>query len=272
LQPHYLTSRAGRIFSLYFPPPQGMPVRTRLLFLPPFAEELNRSRHVMAAFARGCAKIGIGVALLDPYGIGDSEGDFGDARWDIWREDVSAALQWIDAMGSEPTAIGGLRLGASLAAEIAADQPGRFKRLVLWQPVANGQTYLKQFLRIRFAADLAEGGDGQDTKALMAELESGKSVEVAGYDLAPAMAKSIEAVKLGPLGLAAKTAVTWFEVAGQDGAALSPATARIVAEWQGAGIEVVAKTVGDQPVWQLQARVEMTNFVRAAVEALGDTL
>ena len=270
--PHYLNSRAGRVFSVYFPPQDDTPVRARLLFLPPFAEELNRSRHVMAAFARGCAKNGIGVALLDPYGTGDSEGDFGDARWDIWKDDVSAALQWLEGMGDEPIAIGGLRLGATLAADFVSDHPGRFKRLVLWQPVSNGQTYLKQFLRIKFAADLAEGGEGQGTKALMAELESGKPVEVAGYDLAPELAKSMEGLKLGSLLVAAKMPITWLEVAGQNDAPLSPATARIVTDSQSAGIAVTAKTVGDQAVWQLQARVEMTNFVRAAVDMIGSAL
>jgi exosortase A-associated hydrolase 2 len=270
VQPRYLSSTAGRIFANYFPPAPEAPVRSRLLFIPPFAEELNRSRHVIAAFARGCARNGIGVMILDPYGTGDSEGNFADARWNIWKDDVGAAITALSQMGDEPIAIGGLRLGASLAADVAADHPSRFSRLVLWQPVTTGQNYLKQFLRIRFAADLAEGGAAtQGTKKLMEELEAGKIVEVGGYDLAPALAKSIGGIKLGPLGLAAKTPVTWLEVVAREDASLSPAASRIVKDWDAAGIEVNARPVKDEAVWLLQARVEMAAFVRAAVESIG---
>jgi exosortase A-associated hydrolase 2 len=271
LRPHYLTGRAGRIFTIYFPPPPETPVRSRLLFFPPFAEEANRSRHVIAAFARGCAPKGIGVAVLDPYGTGDSDGDFSEGRWDIWRDDAGVAIDWLSGMGGEPIAIGGLRLGATLAADVAAVHPARLSRLVLWQPVTIGQNYLKQFLRIRFAADLAEGGgDGQGTKQLMEMLEAGQSVEVAGYDLAPALAKSIEALKLAALDLAAKTPVTWLEVAGREDAPLSPAAAKIVSDWRAAGIDVSARTIKDEAVWLLQARVEMKAFVDAAVQAMSE--
>jgi len=269
LIPHYLTSRAGRIFSIYFPPSSETPVTRRLLFLPPFAEEMNRSRHVIAAFARGCAARGIGVLVLDPFGTGDSEGDFSEAGWDIWRDDIATAVAWLAEQGPEPISIGGLRLGGSLAAAVAADRPGRFARLVLWQPVTNGQTYLKQFLRIRLAADLSDGA-GQDTKSLMAALEAGETVEVAGYDLPPALAKGIEALRLGPLGLAARTPVIWMEVAARDDTTLSPAASRMISDWQARGIDVVAKPVKDEAVWNLQIRVEMHDFVRAAVEAMGE--
>lgn len=268
MRPLYLESRAGKVFLLYFPPPGGTPIKSRLLFIPPFGEELNRTRHVIAAFARGCANLGIGVAVLDPFGTGDSEGDFSDASWDIWKADVEAAVAWLEGQGREPIAIGGLRLGGTLAADVAADRPGKFQRLVLWQPVTNGQNYLKQFLRIRLAADLSEGGEGRDTKTLMAALMAGQTVEVAGYDLPPALGLSIDGLRLGAFGTNAKAPVIWLEVAAREDAPLSPAASRMIDGWKEAGIEVTAKAVPDEPVWNLQLRVEMSNFVQAAVEAM----
>lgn len=267
MRPLYLESRAGKVFLLYFPPPDGTPVKSRLLFIPPFAEELNRTRHVIAAFARGCAKRGIGVAVLDPYGTGDSEGDFSEASWDIWKADLETAVAWLEGQGSEAIAVGGLRLGATLAADVAADHPGKFQRLVLWQPVTNGQNYLKQFLRIRLAADLSEG-EGQDTKTLMAALKDGQTVEVAGYELPPALALGIDGLRLGALGSAAKAPVIWLEVAAREDAPLSPAASRMIDGWKEAGIEVSAEAVPDEPVWNLQLRVEMSGFIRTAVEAM----
>ncbi len=35
LRPLYLESRAGKVFLLYFPPSDGLPVKSRLLFIPP---------------------------------------------------------------------------------------------------------------------------------------------------------------------------------------------------------------------------------------------
>ncbi len=223
---------------------------------------------MIAAFARGCAARGIGVAVLDPFGTGDSEGNFSDASWDIWKANVEAAVDWLEADGTTPIALGGLRLGATLAADVAAGHPGKFQRLVLWQPVTNGQNYLKQVLRIRLAADISDGGEGQDTKSLMAALKAGETIEVAGYELPPALALGIDGLRLGTLGTAAKSPVIWLEVAAREDATLSPAASRMIDGWTEAGLAVTTKTIVDEPVWNLQLRVEMANFVQGAVEAM----
>ena len=46
LQPAYVTGSAGRLFVTCFAPPDG--TDTWLLFVPPFAEEMNKSRRMMA--------------------------------------------------------------------------------------------------------------------------------------------------------------------------------------------------------------------------------
>ena len=138
---------------------------------------------------------------------------------------------------------------------------------MFWQPVTNGSNYLKQFLRIRLAADLSEG-EGRDTKSLMAALKDGQTVEVAGYELPPALALGIDGLRLGALGSAAKTPVIWLEVAAREDAPLSSAASRMIDGWKEAGIAVTAKAVVDEPVWNLQLRVEMAAFVQAAVEAM----
>ena len=103
------------------------PVRGALLYLHPFAEEMNRSRRMAALQARELARKGWYVLQLDLSGCGDSEGDFGEATWEAWLHDAATAHAWLEQKtGYRPWAWG-LRAGARLAAELARDGRGVFR-------------------------------------------------------------------------------------------------------------------------------------------------
>ena len=51
---------------------------------------MNKSRRMAALQARAFAEMGFGVLQIDLFGCGDSSGDFSDARWDIWKQDLIA--------------------------------------------------------------------------------------------------------------------------------------------------------------------------------------
>ena len=70
--PVFIDSAAGRVFAIYHRPAEGGSNGPAMLYLPPFAEEMNRSRRMAALQARALAAAGYGVLLLDPYGTGDS--------------------------------------------------------------------------------------------------------------------------------------------------------------------------------------------------------
>ena len=57
-----------------------------------FAEELNKTRRMSARMARLLAGEGWRVVQKDLSGCGDSTGDFGDATWAAWVDDVKAEL------------------------------------------------------------------------------------------------------------------------------------------------------------------------------------
>ncbi|WP_229425321.1 hypothetical protein [Massilia sp. Se16.2.3] len=73
----FLDTQGGRRFCLYHAPIGEC--RGALVYVHPFAEEMNRSRRMAALQARALAARGIGVLQLDLHGCGDSVGDFGDA-------------------------------------------------------------------------------------------------------------------------------------------------------------------------------------------------
>jgi exosortase A-associated hydrolase 2 len=134
----YLKGSQGPLFSIYHPAARTRRPRLGLVYAPPFAEEMNRARRMAALQARRLAELGVDILLLDPYGTGDSAGDFGEARWEIWRDDLRTAIAWLGAHTNGKVGLWGLRLGALLAADVAASDPDRLARLVLWQPVLSG--------------------------------------------------------------------------------------------------------------------------------------
>jgi alpha/beta superfamily hydrolase len=75
--PFFLDGPAGNLFCLHFPRSTPGGARRCALVLPPFAEELNKSRRMGALAARALQRAGHDVLLIDLYGTGDSAGDFG---------------------------------------------------------------------------------------------------------------------------------------------------------------------------------------------------
>lgn len=235
----------GARFCLYHAP--AGPARAALVYLHPFAEELNRSRRMAALAARALAAQGVAVLQLDLLGCGDSSGDFSDARWEAWRADVLQAVSWLRERSGFTPGLWGLRTGALLALDCARgfDCP----QLVLWQPVHSGAAYLTQFLRLQLAADMLDQQSAarQTTAALRATLRTGTPLEIAGYMLAPAMADALDA--LDSKSLAPSCPMHWLELAPEADRPLPPAGAAVLQAWRAQGASVQAQVVAGQQFW-----------------------
>ncbi len=241
--PGFLQGAAGLLFNLYYPPEPTAPQRGSILYIHPFAEELNKARRMAALQARRFAAAGFAVLLPDLYGCGDSEGDFAAARWELWQADLRLCLEHLRARSRPPVYLWGVRTGALLAVALARQTPA--EGLLLWQPVDEGRLFLTQFLRLRLAAGLF-GGERKETLAeLRSVLTSGRALEIAGYELHPALAAALEQARLLPPPTA--TAVHWFELTATD--ALSPASRQVVGQWQAAGLAVTDRAVAGEPFW-----------------------
>ncbi|MCC6473266.1 MAG: hydrolase 2, exosortase A system-associated, partial [Burkholderiales bacterium] len=219
-EPFFLPAPAGERLCLFHPPRAAL--RAAVLYLHPFAEEMNKSRRMAALGARALAARGCAVLQIDLYGCGDSSGDFGDASWEAWLEDAALALGWLRARADAPLALWGLRLGALLALDAARQGAASPERFLLWQPVASGEAMLTQFLRLRVAGEmLAEGKAATGVQDLRSRLAAGAAQEIAGYMLSPALAASIDALRLSELR-PARGAVHWLEVVPEAGRAPTP--------------------------------------------------
>lgn len=213
LEPRFLEGSAGPVFALHFRP-SGEDCGQAALFLPAFGEEMNRARPMAARLGRRLAARGCGAMILDPFGTGDSAGDTADARWAVWREDTDGALGWLAEQGYARCHLVGLRSGANLALAAAMTATRPVDRVVLWQPILKGQLLLNQILRVRVAAGLGagEGYAKETTRGLLAQLQSGETLEVAGYALSPALAEELGALDLVAQASACPVPIHWLDV------------------------------------------------------------
>lgn len=249
VHPFFVGEHEARRFYLVVRPIDRAP-RAGLVFVAPFAEEMHKSRRMVALAARAFAARGISVLLVDLLGTGDSAGDFADATWDIWLDDICQAHAWLAASMNAPIGLWGMRLGATLATA-AAPRISAVSNLLLWQPVTSGKTHLTQFLRLKVAADAISGGQKQTTQRLMDQFVQGQHVEVAGYALSSALALPMAKAELEvPTGFPGP--IEWIEVSqGASPALLSGSRATLDA-WRAKGADVHAAAIAGPPFWQTQ--------------------
>ena len=246
MEAFFLPASNGARFCVYHGPTG--PVRTGVVFVPAFAEEMNKSRHVVAQTARRFAAGGIGVLLIDLQGCGDSTGTLEQSRWEDWREDLRLATGFMRQRGHDAIVLWGMRLGAALAAQCAIDMQSDVVRCLLWQPVAQGEAHLSQFLRLRLANAMLSGSkDAETGKQLRARLAAGESLEVAGYSLSSAMAATIDRLELG--SIRPPCPVDWIEVLPEANRALPVAAARAIEQWREAGTDVTLTPIVAETFW-----------------------
>ncbi len=194
--PGFVSVGARRLFCMRYAP-GAAPVTRRVLVIAPFGEEMNKCRRLLAQLCRALAARGADVWLPDLYGTGDSEGDFSEASWSDWQNDVIGVdAEAAAAVGALPVVYLALRSGALLLGQIHARLP-QFSgaTVMLWQPVLEGSRYLAQFLRLRVMASRLAGQD-ESQQQLMQQLSDGRIVEVAGYGLSPALAFGLQDAKV----------------------------------------------------------------------------
>lgn len=271
----------------------GWPSRW-VLHCPAFAEEMNKSRKMVMDEARAFAQQGVGVVVPDLWGTGDSPGDFSEADWQGWKENLGHILFWLKQQDCRSVTLWGLRLGCLLALDLQQNwQDGwpRLKQLVFWQPVLNAQQALTQFLRLRLASGLVASnvaleaavaaeasatGSGQKVSVKPAKTETvkdirqrfsdGEYLEVAGYTLSPDLVSQLDHLAIDALLPCAP--VCWLEVKSQRGGALSMVSQRIIDTWQTQHVEVDAQSVAGEPFWSTQELAHAPELIKVTCESL----
>lgn len=246
-EPLFLTGSAGPLFALYLPAIDGG--KRAVLLLPPFVEEMNRARRMLRLQAGRLAEAGIAALLLDPFGTGDSAGDFADARWDIWVADVAVAAERLMSLGFTEIGLLGLRLGAMLAAAAAPRLPVACCATVLWQAATQGKTAIDELLRLRSLPGVLSDGAPTTSDGMRRSLAAGNALEVAGYEISPAMAAALDPLDLEGMGQPSLGEVTWLEIVRDPLLPMSCAGLRCIEAWRARGMTVGCHTVTGPMFW-----------------------
>lgn len=247
--PFFFNVEPGTRFCLYYPPNPAVPSRGAILYVHPFAEEMNNTRRMAAQQARAFAALGYAVLQMDLFGCGDSCGDFSSGRWEQWKRDLAVAAEWLaERTSGQPLHLWGVRLGGLLALDFAAIC--KVDTIILWQPFMNGRTCINQFLRQRLAAGMADDNAHapRSTSALRAELVTRGRIEVAGYELDAAMAKGIDACdafNIAPL----PCDVHWFASGALAARKQAAGAARLAEHWTPLGVTLHVHAVDGLPFW-----------------------
>lgn len=247
-QAFFLDGVAGKLFCTGMLHEQGKQPRRKVLILPPFAEEMNKSRHILAALAAAIGDAGHDVLMPDLFGTGDSAGDFSEATLDTWRADLEVAIERLEPRDS--LELIGLRAGALLAADIAGRH--KVRSMTLLQPLVDGKQQLTQMLRLRLAGGLMGGGEKETAAQLRQRLAAGECLEIAGYGLSGRLATDLEQLgleKSPPVGV---EQVHWIEVIPQPDRSLLPVSQRVIDGWREKDVAIDSAVIVCDQFWATQ--------------------
>lgn len=262
-EPFFLKADYGDRFCLYHLPHPDRECRGGFIYVHPFGDEMNKARRMAAMQSRSLAAMGFGVLQMDLFGCGDSSGEFADARWNIWKQDLTIARHWLENRVAGPVSLWGLRLGTLLALDFARNLEGAIDQIILWQPVISGESFLTQFLRLRLANEMLAGtGKATGTNTMRDCLANGESIEIAGYELAPELAAAIDSLKASEL-VVAGSPIHWFEIVAEPGRSITPAGAKVVNAWKRSAVDLHLHLVPCLPFWATQEISECAELVSA---------
>ena len=176
-----------QLFGLY-EPAAGRSVRGAVL-CNPWGQEYLRAHQSLRVLGRLLAREGFHVLRFDWYGTGDSGGSALDGgEPEAWLADLELAIDELKMMAEiDRVALVGLRLGATTAT-MAARARRDIERLVLWDPIADGESYLKEVA--------TPEGNPLRPKAYreLEEAAGGEVYAVHGFPMTPGMRTGITSV------------------------------------------------------------------------------
>lgn len=142
-----------RMFGI-FHSPQASPRRSAILLCNAFGQEAIRAHRFQRVLAERLARAGHAVLRFDYFGTGDSMGSDIDGDLEGWSRDVLTAHRELLTHSQASTATWvGMRLGATVALRAAQSAPEDVIKLILWDPVLDGSSYLT-YLRERHVSSL----------------------------------------------------------------------------------------------------------------------
>lgn len=195
MTPSYFGPSSKQLLGIHHPP-KGPAKQAGVVLCAPAPQEYMRSHWAYRKLADLLAKSGFEVFRFDYSGTGDSWGDNLHASVQGWVDDVRVAVKELkDITGVRRVSAVGMRVGAAIAAQ--ASEGLNLERLVLWEPVVDGNSYLNDLLRVQ--RDLHK-----DVIAPPSPDVDGRMAELLGFTLSHEHEHELRQLNLNRITLSAK--------------------------------------------------------------------
>jgi len=169
----------------WFHGPENGRAQSGVVICPSFALEYIQAHYAVRLLAEQLSERGTCVLRFDYDGMGDSAGSSRDGqRVESWMSSISHALEVIRRTGVRTVSLVGMRIGATLAANVGAGKGG-VERIVLWDPCLSGRAFLREGTATSafgLGLDAANGKGMVDIPGLSLDAET--AAELSGLSLA----------------------------------------------------------------------------------------
>ncbi|GAB1265250.1 hypothetical protein NBRC116492_20590 [Aurantivibrio infirmus] len=154
----------------------------------PFGQEYMRSHRAIRQLASMLAQKGFHVLRFDYHGTGDSALDLNQVTPKDWQANINFAIDELkDLAGVERVSLIGLRLGALLAASVAGERKD-ISRLVVWDPIISGESYLDEL-----KASIAEARDSESASNY---IDADTTIHFNGFSMSANYQKNLTEIDL----------------------------------------------------------------------------
>jgi pimeloyl-ACP methyl ester carboxylesterase len=237
VNPIFLGTRQRRLFGIYQPPSAITGPPRAALLCHPWGREYMIAYRSARQLGDMLMRAGFHVLRFDYFGTGDSGGDGSDASCESLERDIETALEELrDTSGVSRITLVGIRLGAALAARVAARRTADVRELVLWDPVVLGRDYLAE-LRLRIISD------GYRSNAIRQPPTLGGELELRGHAMPDTLINCVRGLDLGAMAdqLPSRTLAVV--------SSHHPSHADLAARFANHGGERSVEVVESQPAW-----------------------
>jgi pimeloyl-ACP methyl ester carboxylesterase len=199
MSPFYFGTAERRLFGIY-EAARRSPVKGAAVLCYPWGPEYIHAHRSLRQLSNMLTAAGIHTLRFDYFGTGDSAGEMTEAQLADWEANIRTALSELqDITNATQVSLIGLRLGATLAANIAVTAGPRLRSLVLWDPIVCGEEHVNDLYRASPA-----GAETREQK-LARSTDIGGGYEVLGFPLTDQMAREIGTLDLIALAPALPT-------------------------------------------------------------------
>jgi uncharacterized protein len=194
MNPFYFGAQERQLLGIYEAAGGAAKTSRAVVVCHPWGSEYIHAYRAVRQLTKMLTVNGIHTLRFDYFGTGDSAGDSTAGDLDGWETDIHSAIEeLVDTTGATQISLVGLRLGATLAANVAARLGAAVNSLVLWDPVVSGSEYLTETHRS------ARRGWLLPKSAIGRPADQGGGHEIMGFPMTESLAAAIKRIDLAAI-------------------------------------------------------------------------